>query len=942
MMMRLLTTILFTVLLASCAEKKTTAAGFKVTLGAAALSSSNANGGLILWGFNKTNQDRFSKILTPPFSNLVLELKNGMWDFSAVSWHKPSGATLNLSGTVKCAVSLNVAVQGVDVTVPIDLSNDNCVHPHLGNNASDTNVANRFVYNNGVVNQFSPIKLFACGHFNIIDSAVNGSVTINDNNCSNLDDVALIFDENLNTEVQFKPYYKIKLIEYFKPGPGQHSIGPNTISSGCLGGGSNGYSTTGAVAVLKQAWAIAETASATNVVNIPWGGLGRGMATKIEVFSDAACSVKKGDSIYFDGLLQTIGSKIDKITKIGSGNLGNVFLAANFQGAGYTPFWSILPNIKCFNSTNLTSCLPYDNFSNKLYAGEVSNSSMYGPIIVNGSYNSNSQCVIGSISPVLPAGVSLGAATFSLPGGGPNGGGICTFNLIINHGATLDNTTRSIPVTFSQSQNSPENVLSNINLPLNLTRDISVAAPSPSSSDCSVSQISNWSGVLNQQPIVTNIDFDAINKRCNFKLLNVSENSGPTSSWSTGIYPEFSVTWTGAGGTTNHYFTFNSSLSSDTDKRNSVIEIKRRAHELIGYGDAYSNQKEPYQQTSLWHGNDQWNGILLDLKKMLGASEIGGFLGKKFKTCSQLLNAIDTNLTFNFVDESNNLVNQRIEIKQGSVQRAPFQSGSSYFPLRIELYSNNLLEMILETDCNVTSNPIYYFEEMRDETEGFEDSRKHRKYFIKAQPRSLTSSGYNTSSGDIEIEAIEMVERINSDNFFSKQNIVSKISLETFSGSKLIKMNSVLSFRDSKKIAPGSYNHSFRTMRMGGTIVPISTGTASLFFDVLQDSVNDGYFTFPITLDAPTDNNDLDRHQVTSITNSDVAVIDQCTKLATFSKNSCSPPILSSNGLNNVFSISSFSYGNPAISIPLNHEFVSDDDENNNSDLENYFFPDFN
>jgi hypothetical protein len=949
MMMRLLTTIIFTLILASCAEKKTTGAGFKVTLGAAALSGANANGGLIIWGHNKSNQDRFAKILTPPYSNLQLELNNGDWDFSAIAWHKASGSTLNLSGLVKCGVSLGNKILGVDTNISLELANANCVAPHLGNNAADTNSANRFVYNNGVNNQFSTIKMYACGHFNKIDASVNGNVTLNANNCASLEDVATIYDDVLNTEVQFKPYYKIKLIEYFKPGPGQHSIGPNTISSGCLGGGSNGYSTTGAVAVLKQAWAIAETASATNVVNIPWGGPGRGMATKIEAYSDSSCNNLKNDSIYFDGLLQPNNSRIDKIVKIGVGNSGYLFLAANENGAGYTPFWSILPNIKCFDASAATSCLPYDDFSGELFAGDVHHSPNYSSTLVfNGSLNSNNQCVLGTPpppSPSLPSGVSLGTPTFSLPGAGPNGGGVCTVNLNISHNAVLDNTSRTVSVIFSQSATNPETISQPFNLSsiLNQARDLSIPAPS-GATDCSVGSVSNWSTVLANAPIVINKVFDSVNKRCNFKLINVNQDSGPKSSWNTGVYPQFTITWSGGPAATNYYFNFNSTSSTDANKRKSAIEIKRIAHSLIGYGQGFENQKEPHNQTSNWGDNNTWQGKLLDLKRMLGASDFGGILGKKFKTCSQLSNAIGTSHVVNFIDENNNLSNLKFDIKIGSINLASFQgAGSGSFPLRVELYKNNILEMILETNCTETSNPIYYFEEMREETENSEDTKKHRKYFIKAQNQALTSSGYNSSSGDVEIELIEMDERVQSDVFFSKENLVAKLSLESVSGNKLIKLTSVNSRRESKKISSSNYSHYFSSTRMGGTIIPKSAGASSLFFDVLQAQIiNDSYFAFPNTLVAPLHGSDSYRHTKTTIGLGDVAEYNVCTQLATFSNNACTAPSTQSTSLSTGFTMASFWWGNSPQIIPLNHDFVATGDELNNSDLEYYFFPDFN
>jgi hypothetical protein len=946
MMMRLLTAILFTLLLASCAEKKTTGAGFKVTLGAASLSSANANGGLIIWGHNKTNQDRFAKILTPPYSNLQLELNNGDWDFSAIAWHKATGTTLNLSGMVKCGVSLGNKILGVDTNISLELTNTNCVAPHLGNNAADTNSANRFVYNNGVNNQFSTIKMHACGHFNKIDTAVNGNVTLNANNCASLEDVATIYDDVLNTEVQFKPYYKIKLIEYFKPGPGQHNIGPNTISSGCLGGGSNGYSTTGAVAALKQAWAAAETAINTNVVNIPWGGPGRGMATKIEVYSDASCTNLKNDSIYFDGLLQPNNSKIDKIVKIGVGNSGNLFLAANEYGAGYTPFWSILPNIKCFDASAATSCLPYNNFSGKIFAGDVQHSANFAPLVFYGSQNINNQCVFGS-TPSLPSGVSLGTPTFSLPGAGPNGGGVCTVYLNISHNAVLDNTSRTVSVNFSYNNTNLETITQSFNLSsiLNQARDLSIPAPS-GATDCSVGSVGNYNTVLANAPIVINKVFDSVNKRCNFKLINVNEASGPMSSWNTGVYPDFSITWTTGGSpvTTNYYFNFDSTSSTDANKRRSAIEIKRIAHSLIGYGQGFEDQIEPHTQTSNWGDNNTWQGKLLELKRILGASDFGGILGKKFKTCAQLSNAIGTSHVVNYIDEYNNLSSLKLDIKTGMINLASFQgAGSGLFPLRVELYKNNILEMILETDCTATTNPIYYFEEMREETENSEDTKKHRKYFIKAQNQALTSSAYNSSSGDVEVELIEMVERVKLDDFFSKENLVAKLRLESVFGSKLIKLSSVNSRRESKKISSSNYSHYFSSTRMGGTIIPKSAGASSLFFDVLQDQINnDGYFAFPNILDAPVHGSDLTRHLKTTIGSGDVAEYNVCTQLATFSNNACTAPWSASTSLSTGFTMASFWWGNPAQIIPLNHDFVATGDELNNSDLEYYFFPDFN
>jgi hypothetical protein len=874
MMMRLLSTILFTLLLASCAEKKTTGAGFKVTLGAAALSPTNANGGLVLWGRNTTNQDQFAKVLTPPYSNLNLELNNGNWTFAAVSWHKPTGNTLNLSGEVKCAVT-STAVQGVDVNISLDLNNENCTNSYFGPAG--------FTVGSSPKN-FAPIKFFACGHLNEIDSDGDGIVqTVAAGNCLSPYDTAQMYDET-DTKVQIKPYYKIKVLEYQKLGANAPNYSANSISTACLGG-NNGYTNT-FTGALKHVWAMAEVSSGVDTVNLPWGGGGAGIATQVETFFDNTCTEPFNQSIYLNGLAQSIRSNIDKAIALNAG-VGYVYMATNQIGSGYSPFYSILPSLRCFqcsggscNSTEV-SCLPYQSMPGK-YQGEL--------YINSSSFN-----------------VSIPA---------PEGATGCTYSVNTGWNSVYLNGMSTPTASFS----------SNI---------------------CTVSfAASGYNGVAN--------------------------------SWTDG-FPTVTINWSGAGGTQTYIF--NVMGNSNANDVRTLVNAKKVAHELIGYGKAFDYQLAPRLQMTTSGGPNDYNGIIQSLAETLMPNELGGFLGRKYKTCSELLNRRGGVPDYFTMQKESETINIRAEYKLGEVNRAAYQgAGTGTFPLRVEIFFNNQPNVIIETDCTQTINPTYYFEEKFSETKTesnieFIDA-KHRKYVIRAQNKNLAGEDFNTPKGHVEVDMIEIFNKseyhlINNEyNMMEKINFVAKAKLDkstttTPANHPVLSIKSSESMRSTRK-SGGSFNHNWIAQRMAIAIIPNGDGDFNLSADRLDDYVTDNNDTFPNSFTAPRegecdllpaigqqnceigssgtwDNEDLSRHVATNYT-AGIFRLDMCPNGAEFSSaGSCTElNTHDSEYVGNTFlGSSSFKY-NISNPIPFDLNFLTTDDETDSSSFETYFFPSFN
>ena len=124
--MKALILLLISCLFYSCSnEKPLTPATVSFALGASVnLSVSGANGAKFFGRSSKG--DAF--MMDIPLSNdkpIAVELKNGKWDFYAMTWEN-IGSPEKFTGKVRCANALQKDLTGGDVDIHLNLSNQNC------------------------------------------------------------------------------------------------------------------------------------------------------------------------------------------------------------------------------------------------------------------------------------------------------------------------------------------------------------------------------------------------------------------------------------------------------------------------------------------------------------------------------------------------------------------------------------------------------------------------------------------------------------------------------------------------------------------------------------------------------------------------------------------------------------------------------------------------
>ncbi|MBT3586587.1 MAG: hypothetical protein HN509_16885 [Halobacteriovoraceae bacterium] len=123
--MKFISTILFTLLLlGSCSQKGGETSKANLVFAGSISGDGGHTGGLMVFGFNRSNGDNFSFL----FDGLGITLSNGVWDFYLVGWQGAAGMT----GNVNCGAAENFELSGGDVNVPITMSTPNCHHPMFG------------------------------------------------------------------------------------------------------------------------------------------------------------------------------------------------------------------------------------------------------------------------------------------------------------------------------------------------------------------------------------------------------------------------------------------------------------------------------------------------------------------------------------------------------------------------------------------------------------------------------------------------------------------------------------------------------------------------------------------------------------------------------------------------------------------------------------------
>lgn len=116
-------------LLAACSNSKNaTPVGFKLTLSSITTGlGANGEGGFVIYGKSTTGA-AFGKVITsatPP----AMTIPNGTWTFYGLAWDGTPGATDEdkaMRGTVRCANSGTIVLDGSATSVNLTLTNDNC------------------------------------------------------------------------------------------------------------------------------------------------------------------------------------------------------------------------------------------------------------------------------------------------------------------------------------------------------------------------------------------------------------------------------------------------------------------------------------------------------------------------------------------------------------------------------------------------------------------------------------------------------------------------------------------------------------------------------------------------------------------------------------------------------------------------------------------------
>ncbi len=120
MNIRIIALFFLCLFLSSCGGGKGTTKTNILVLGAIG----NADGGLIVYGQNSNTDQYFAYRQTNASEDKVLELENGSWSFRAIAWEGPNA----FGGAPKCAKVSNKELNGGEVTIDFELTDDQC-HP---------------------------------------------------------------------------------------------------------------------------------------------------------------------------------------------------------------------------------------------------------------------------------------------------------------------------------------------------------------------------------------------------------------------------------------------------------------------------------------------------------------------------------------------------------------------------------------------------------------------------------------------------------------------------------------------------------------------------------------------------------------------------------------------------------------------------------------------
>ncbi len=273
----------------SCSKvQKTTSSKIKL-FGSSVFSggtlAARANNGLILYGVSN-NGKSFSKKVDSDV--LSLEFPNGVWSFYAVAWeHASPDSTTGLKGHVSCAKALGINLNGTEVNINMNLSNNNCdgaYHPHVESVSAE-----------GGKKMFGQLNFHSCRSISMIDDYTD----------------SVECDTGTNDNKGYATYIKFLVPEYKNFGSGVETSLTTGIKSDCI--------------EIDSASANAGPATALSGYNIPRPGLNGfpliaqiyfsrtacddatgfttiplGNSTKAKIFSNPAVSLQTNDRYFLE------------------------------------------------------------------------------------------------------------------------------------------------------------------------------------------------------------------------------------------------------------------------------------------------------------------------------------------------------------------------------------------------------------------------------------------------------------------------------------------------------------------------------------------------------------------------------------------------------------------------------------------------------------------
>lgn len=296
---KLITFIAFISLLGACAQKGKAPVDIKLNVGAA-FSGVPANGGIILYGSNGT--DEFQLGLADPNQNLTLDLSFGTWRFLAISWEGPGQ---KFTGAQRCE-DFTVDIAGANAAVSLMLTQLKCASPIFASAAMK------------LAGQFRPVDIYSC-------LSLSNITTFSDTCDMNVNNTGRTLGFSNSIRVVFEGWSS-----FGAPMPELSTtcISKNTIMDSKF----------------------------NQQLNLPLEG---DIPFLIVGYEDLNCTKPSETYDYDSGLGNLIS--IDKSLAKNATTYNSLYLADNFVGAYSTALIDQIPYFKC-GATNDQSCMPINTY----------------------------------------------------------------------------------------------------------------------------------------------------------------------------------------------------------------------------------------------------------------------------------------------------------------------------------------------------------------------------------------------------------------------------------------------------------------------------------------------------------------------------------------------------------------------------------------------------